>query len=103
MSYCLKTGGLLLNEVEQCVYECDLHIHGNVVIAVTCKAQYEFNENDPHIMLTIPANADYFYRDMSPYGVLVVDQADCILSASLQNHIAQWYTSKTFDFDKANA
>ena len=99
MSYCLKTGGLILDDAEGWVQECDLHIEGNCVIAYTAgEQQYSYDRADPRIGLVVAQDADPFYRGGSPHGVLVVEQRFCRVRPSLREHINDWYTGYNFQF-----
>lgn len=101
MSYCLKTGGLLLDEANLCTYECDLHIEGNCVIAYTAgEENFNFNETDPRIQLVMMAHAEPFLRSGRPYGVIVVKQEDCRATPALQAHINNWYAGHVLGFDR---
>lgn len=90
-TYCLKTGGLILIASDG-VYECDLHIQGETLIAViTGSLQYD-NIDLNRITIRIPIGADYFVREGTPYGVLVAQTEDVRASESLLLHIRDWYS-----------
>lgn len=96
MSYCLKTGGLIVIEDEGCAYECDLHVVGDSIIAVLAgPPQYEAEAIDSRrVQLRVERHADYFKLDAKPYGVLVVRAEHCVPTRALQMHIDEWYKDR---------
>lgn len=98
MAYCLKTGGILYDAALGCGYECDLHIEGDCVIAVTCPPDYDVEpDNNPRITLTV-LDPDAFRRESKPFGVVIAEQSRCLASPGLLKHIAEWYPHQTLHF-----
>lgn len=94
MSYCLKTGGLIVIEDQGCAYECDLHVVGDTIVAILAGApQYDEKEIDSRrIQLYVRAGGDYMQRPGKPYGVLVARAEDCAPTRALRAHMDEHYT-----------
>lgn len=96
-TYCLKTGGVIVVKGMGAAFECDLHVVGNALIAVTCPPMTPgWKDTEfPRITAIVEEGADYFYRERgqdASYGILVVEQDDVWITPLLSKHIDEWYS-----------
>jgi len=102
MPYCLKTGGIIIDESHASAMECDLHIEGDCLIAITCPSmdRHTLADGDKErITAFIPVGTDFFYRHHTgPFGVLVIEQRNVQLTQLMWEHIMKHYSWAQLQF-----
>lgn len=97
MSYCLKTGGLVVLDCYNAAWNCDFHVVGDTVICVIVGEEtYDFDE--AHVMLHVKTDHFFDKRGLKPYGVIAARQQDCEITPKMRQHIIEHYLGKSLNF-----